>query len=130
MFAAISHHNLFKQQPQAKPRGSIIQPDYFVNIPAGAVIAPGTFSFFLQIVPADIFHGENKAHIGQPPHDPVKAGKENAEWTQQTGRSVNGKHKNRRMTGESRFPLSESVKGSHQYFHAPADSAAFDKIFT
>lgn len=101
-----------------------------LDVPAGTVIAPGTLPFFLKKTSAEILGLKDTAHIDDAADDPVKSRKKDEQRTQQTACPVDGEHQYGSMAGEGGFPAAEGVKGSYQYFHTPADDAAFDKIFT
>lgn len=121
--------NSFHEKSGDEPAGKIIQTDDPADIPAGLAIVPGTEIAFLEEAAGDIFSGQDESGINASPDRPGQPPGQAEDGSQQAACSIDGKHPQGSGSFQRHVPSLQGMEGSKQDFEAPAEDAAFEKVF-
>lgn len=88
----IFHKKPFKKESCSKPAGGIVQTDYFGDVPAGALVIPGTELAAAKKNAGNEFSGKNDTGVDQSTENEVTTAHKTAERGQERGQPIDGKH--------------------------------------
>ena len=88
----VLHQETFEQQSGDKPAGSVVQADYFGEIPSGALVVPGAEIALAEPCAGDELTGKNHSGIDQATEYEISAAHNAAQRGEQGCKPVNGKH--------------------------------------
>ena len=111
-----------------KPAGGIVEPDEFSQIPAGALIVPGTELAAVQPHTGEKLTDEDQAGVGESPKQQGTVFEQAADRSEQGGHTVDGKHPDGGDAGQLIVPPAESVKGCEGDFQKPPQQSTVDKV--
>ncbi len=117
-----------EQKSCDKPAGRIVQPDHFSEIPAGALVIPGTQFAFLKPQSGRKFTGEDHAGIHQTTEYEVMTAQRAGERSEQGGEPVDREHPDGGRAGQAQVSLAESVKRGKEHFEKPAQQSAMNIV--
>lgn len=120
----IFHKKPFKKESCSKPAGGIVQADHFGDVPAGALIIPGTEFAAAKKSAGNEFSGKNDTGVDQSTENKVTMAHKTAERSQERGQPIDGKHPDRGGAGEPEVSSPEGLKGGKDDFQEPAQQAA------
>lgn len=100
----------FEEQSRDEPAGSIVKADHFGQIPAGALIVPGTQLAAVQPYAGEKFTGEDQTGIGEAAKQQGTVSDQAAEGGKQGCHTVYGKHPDGGGAGQCEVPSAEGVK--------------------
>ena len=117
-----------EEKPGDKPAGSVVEADHFGQVPAGALIVPGAEFAAVQPYAREKFPGEDESCVGQPAKQRGTVSKQTADWREEGGHAIDGKHPDRSYAGQFKVAFPKSVKGREGDFKKPPQQAAVDEV--
>lgn len=121
-----AQHPLENQSGREPYRG-VIQADHAVDLETASAVIPGTEMKGLQERAGHIFYSKNAYHIDQASEQDVQRFYHLVKRNDGGRQAIDGKHPEGRAACKLPVSPQQRFQACPEYFHAPADEAAFDE---
>lgn len=116
-----------KNQSGCEPHRGVIQTDHAVDLETAPAVIPGTEMKGLQERAGHIFYSKNAYHIDQASEQNVQGLYYLVKRNDGGRQTVDGKHPEGGAAGKPPVSPQQRLQARPEYFHTPADEAAFDE---
>ena len=116
------------QKSGQEARGSIVQADDAVDVPACPAVVPGAHIPFFQKASGEVFGNKNRAGIDSAAHPEAFFAQQAGDGGKKSCHSIDGKHPYGRVSLQLHLPPLKRFQAGPENLQAPANQSAEDKL--